>query len=115
MLLRFDGLKEGLGNAARVEIKKATLELYQIAAPGNARGHGAKVALYRLKKGWVPDAGRDGVPLGAPPSKCGWRLRRQIGKHVIQSCGECQPEPQEHSTSRPDTPVRRKLPSMHYK
>lgn len=51
VLLRFDGLESALGKA---RIQKATLELYQCAGE---KADGAIVALFRLKKAWMPDAG----------------------------------------------------------
>jgi len=50
-LIKFDGLEAALGKA---RVKRAALELYQIDSPQFA---GAAVALFRLKRPWVPDAG----------------------------------------------------------
>ncbi|MCK6472651.1 MAG: DNRLRE domain-containing protein [Planctomycetes bacterium] len=51
VLLRFDGLSAMLGNG---KVRKATLELYQVPSK---QAKGAEVGLYRLQKGWMPDAG----------------------------------------------------------
>lgn len=51
ILLRFDGLGAMLGNG---KVRKATLELYQVPSK---QAKGAEVGLYRLQKGWMPDAG----------------------------------------------------------
>jgi len=51
VLIRFDGLEAAIGKA---RVKKATLEMYQIESP---QSNGSMLALFRLKKGWAPDAG----------------------------------------------------------
>jgi len=51
ILVRFDGLEAAIGKA---RVRKAVLEFYQIEAPQSA---GSQLALFRIKKPWVPDAG----------------------------------------------------------
>ena len=51
ILVRFDGLEAAMGKA---RVRKAVLEFYQIESPQSA---GSQLALFRIKKPWVPDAG----------------------------------------------------------
>jgi hypothetical protein len=51
ILMRFDGLEAAIGKA---RVSSAALELYQIDSPKSA---GAVVAVYRLKRQWIPDGG----------------------------------------------------------
>jgi hypothetical protein len=51
VLLKFEGLEAAVGKG---KLKKATLELYQIESPQSAN---SVLALFRLKRPWVPDSG----------------------------------------------------------
>jgi hypothetical protein len=51
ILVKFDGLEAAIGHA---RVRKAVFEIYQIESPQSA---GSQLALFRIKKPWVPDAG----------------------------------------------------------
>ncbi|HEY3321084.1 MAG TPA: DNRLRE domain-containing protein [Planctomycetota bacterium] len=65
ILIRFDGLEAALGKAT---VKKATLEMYQIESP---QSPGSEIALFRIKRTWVPDAGT-WVSFNSGGKDCDW-------------------------------------------
>lgn len=50
-LIKFEGLEAIVGNG---RVRKAFLELYQIASPAS---DGASVGAFRVKRAWIPDSG----------------------------------------------------------